>query len=162
MLRERERHVEALQRQLGEIKADRQALLDLFRQQTQDLEERNHWAQQLDQDLKKAGERIVAVQNEMAELTTAYQVHLAHMEHENDIKTEWARKASAELDSKCQELKHCVDLLETSEATVRERTIWAQSNEAHRAELAARLEMVRDSRWVKLGRQVGLGPDLSK
>jgi SMC interacting uncharacterized protein involved in chromosome segregation len=162
MLRERERHVEALQRQLADIKADRQALLELFRQQTEDLEERNHWAQQLDQDLQKAGERIVAVQNEMAELAAAYQAHLAHMEQENEVKTEWAQKASAELDAKCQELKHCVDLLETSEATVRERTIWAQTTEAQRAELAATLEMVRDSRWVKLGRQVGLGPDVSK
>ena len=59
MLREREQHVEALQRQLADIKADRQALLELFRQQTRDLEERNLWAQSLDTDLKAAGERIV-------------------------------------------------------------------------------------------------------
>jgi hypothetical protein len=51
--------------------------------------------------------------------------------------------------------------LDTAEATVRERTIWAQTAEAQRAELAAQLEMMRSSRWVKMGRTVGLGPDLS-
>ena len=48
MLRERENHVEALERQLADIKADRQALLELFRQQTRELEERNQWAQRLE------------------------------------------------------------------------------------------------------------------
>ena len=47
-------------------------------------------------------------------------------------------------------------------ASVRERTVWAQTAEAARAQLAARLEMIRGSRWVKIGRTVGLGPDLSK
>ena len=162
MLRERELHVEALERQLAEIKADRQALLELFRQQTRELEERNQWAQRLDTDLKTAGERIVALQTEAAELATGYQAQVARMEQEDQVKTEWARKASGELEAKCQELAHCVGLLDAAEATVRERTIWAQTAEAQRAELAAQLEMIRASRWVKMGRTVGLGPDLSK
>jgi ubiquinone/menaquinone biosynthesis C-methylase UbiE len=162
MLRERELHVEALQRQLAEIKADRQALLDLFRRQTADLQESNQWAQRLDTDLKTAGERIVALQNEAAGLALEYQAQVARMEHEDQVKTAWARKASADLEAKCQELAHCVGLLDTAEATVCERTIWAQTAEAQRAELAAQLEMIRASRWVKMGRTVGLGPDLSK
>jgi SAM-dependent methyltransferase len=162
MLRERELHVEALQRQLADIKADRQALLDLFRQQTRDLEQRNTWAQQLDRDLAASRERIIELQNEAAELTAGYQAQVARMEQEDQVKTEWARKASAELQAKCEELAHCVGLLDAAEATVRERTIWAQTAEAQRAELAAQLEMIRTSRWVKMGRTVGLGPDLSK
>jgi ubiquinone/menaquinone biosynthesis C-methylase UbiE len=162
MLRERELHVEALERQLAAIKADRQALLDLFRQQTRELEERGTWAQQLDRDLTTSRERIVALQNEAAELAAGYQVQVARMEQEDQVKTEWARKASAELEAKCQELAHCVGLLDTAEAMVRERTVWAQTAEAQRAELAAQLEMIRASRWVKMGRTVGLGPDLSK
>jgi ubiquinone/menaquinone biosynthesis C-methylase UbiE len=162
MLRERELHVEALERQLAEIKADRQALLELFRRQTSELEERNQWAQQLDMDLQAARERIVEIQNEAADLATSYQAQVARMEKEDQVKTEWARKASADLEAKCQELAHCVGLLDTAEATVRERTIWAQNAEALRANLAAQLEMIRASRWVKMGRTVGLGPDLSK
>jgi ubiquinone/menaquinone biosynthesis C-methylase UbiE len=162
MLRERELHVEALQRQLADIKADRQALLDLFRRQTSELEERTKWAQQLDADLKTSGERIAALQNEAAALAAGYQAQVLRMEQEDRVKTEWARKASAELEAKCQELAHCVGLLDTAEAIVCERTIWAQTAETQRAELAAQLEMIRASRWVKMGRQVGLGPDLSR
>ena len=158
LLRERELHVEALEGQLAEIKADREALLDLFRRQTRELEQRNQWAQRLDDELKAAGGRIVALQKEAADLAAGYQAQLARMEQDDRTKTEWARKTSAELEAKCQELSHCVGLLDTAEATVRERTIWAQTAEAARAELAAQLEMVRDSRWLKLGRQVGLGP----
>lgn len=160
MLRERELHVEALECQLAAIKADRDALLDLFRQQTRELEERNEWAMQLNAELKTSGDRIVALQNELVELAAGYRAQLEHMEEQDRIKTEWGRKASADFDAKCQELAECVRLLEASDLTVRERTIWAQTAEAERAELAARLEMVRASRWLKLGRQVGLGPDL--
>jgi ubiquinone/menaquinone biosynthesis C-methylase UbiE len=162
MLREREQHVEALERQLGDVKADRQALLELFRQQTKDLEERNLWAQRLDADLNAAGERIFALQNELAQLTTGYQAQFERMEEQNQIKTAWALNASADLEAKCQELADCVGLLNAANSTVSERTVWAQTAEAQRAELAARLEMIRDSRWVKMGRTVGLGPDLSK
>lgn len=158
LLRERELHVEALQRQLAEIKADREALLHFHRQQTLELEQRNQWAQNLDDELKTAREHITAMQHEFADLAAANQAELARLEQEDRIKTEWARKTSAELEAKCQELAHCVGLLDTAEATVRERTVWAQTAEAARAELAAQLEMVRDSRWLKLGRQVGLGP----
>ena len=162
MLRERELHVEALQHQLDHVKPEREALLELYRKQTRELEERNEWAQGLNRELKAAGERIFALQSELAEITAGYQAQLAHMEQQDQIKTEWARKASADLEAKCRELADCVKLLDASDATVRERTIWAQTAEAQRAELAARLEMIRESRWVKMGRTVGLGPDLSK
>jgi ubiquinone/menaquinone biosynthesis C-methylase UbiE len=160
MLRERERHVEALERQLADIKADRQALLELFRKQTGELEERNELAERLNTDLKTAGETIAALQTEAAELTAGYQAQLVRMEQEDQVKTEWARKASAELEAKCQELAHCVGLLDAAEATVRERTVWAQTAEATSEQLAAQVEMIRASRWVKIGRTVGLGPDL--
>jgi ubiquinone/menaquinone biosynthesis C-methylase UbiE len=155
MLRERGLHIEALKRQLAET-------IELFRQKTRELEERTEWARRLDKDLKTAGDRIVELQNEAADLAADYSAQFARMEHENQIKTEWARKASAELEAKCQELAHCVELLDAAESSVRERTIWAQAAEARRADLAARLEMIRGSRWVKMGRTVGLGPDLSK
>jgi ubiquinone/menaquinone biosynthesis C-methylase UbiE len=160
VLRERELHVEALERQLAEIQADREALLGIHREQTRELEERNLWAQSLNADLKAAGERVAALQNEAAELAAGYGAQVARMEEEDRIKTEWARKASAELEAKCKELAECVGLLDIAEATVRERTAWAQTAEAQRAGLAAQLEMIRESRWVKMGRTVGLGPEI--
>jgi hypothetical protein len=160
ILRERELHVEALQKQLAEIKADREALLEFLRQQTRELEERTLWAQSLDAELKAAGARISDLQNEVVELATGYQAQVAQMEKEDRVKTEWARQASAELEAKCRELADCVRLLDTAEATVCERTVWAQTAETQKAALAAQLEMVRASRWVKMGRTVGLGPDV--
>jgi ubiquinone/menaquinone biosynthesis C-methylase UbiE len=158
MLREREQHVEALEQQLADVKTDRNSLLDLFRQQTQDLEERGKWAQRLDSDLKAAQERIVALQNEATELTAAYTAECARLEHENQTKTEWARKSSAELEAKCKELAECVRLLNISDETLRQRTIWAQTAELGRAQLEAQLDMIRTSRWLRLGQKVGLGP----
>ena len=162
ILRERELHVEALQQQLAQVKADREALLEVTGQLNRELVERAVWGEGLNADLKAAGERIGALQNEVVELATGYQGQVARMEEEDRVKTEWARKASAELEEKCRELAGCVKLLDIAEATVCERTEWAQTAEAQRAGLAAQLEMIRASRWVKMGRTVGLGPDLSK
>ena len=161
ILRERELHVEALQKQLAQMTAEREALLELYRQQTRELEERSLWAQSLDAELKAAGDRIGALQNEVVALGTGYQAQVDRMEQEDRVKTEWARKVSAELEAKCRELAECVRLLDTAEETVSERTVWAQTVEAQRAGLAAQLAMVRESRWVRMGRTVGLGPDLS-
>ncbi len=158
MLREREQHVEALEQQLADLKTDRNSLLDLSRQQTQELEERGVWAQQLDSDLKAAQERIVALQNEAAELTAAYTAECARLEQENQTKTEWARKSSAELEAKCKELAECVRLLDVSNDTLHQRTIWAQTAELGRAQLEAQLDLIRTSLWVRIGRKVGLVP----
>jgi len=162
LLREREQHIRLLEQQLCEARTERDSILSLFRRQTEELEERNRWAEKLNADLKAAGERIVALQNEAAELAAAYQAQLAKLEEEDRIKTEWARNTAAELAAKCQELADCVKLLDTAEATVRERTLWAQTAEAQREHLTALLEMVRSSRWLKLSRTVGLGPVLDK
>jgi len=94
------------------------------------------------------------------ELAAGYQAQVAQMEREDQLKTDWARRVSAELEAKCQELAGCVRLLDAAEATVCERTEWAQTAEAQRATLAAQLEMIKTSRWVKMGRTVGLGPEV--
>jgi ubiquinone/menaquinone biosynthesis C-methylase UbiE len=159
LLRERELHVAALEQQLADVKASRQALLEIHRQQTKELEERSAWARELDADLKTAGERIVALQNEAADLAAGYRAQVTQMEQEDQIKTEWARKVSAELEAKCQELANCVALLDAAEATVSDRTVWAQTAEMARMQLQSQMDMVRASRFVRMGRRVGLGPD---
>src|ERR1700722_3622708 len=83
ILRERELHVEALQKQLAQITAEREALLELFRGQTRELEERSLWAQRLDAELKAAGDRIGPLQNEVVELGTGSQAQVDRMEQED-------------------------------------------------------------------------------
>jgi len=43
-----------------------------------------------------------------------------------------------------------------------ERTAWAHRLDAQLQETIAQLEMVRQSRWLKLGRQLGLGPQVKE
>jgi hypothetical protein len=49
-------------------------------------------------------------------------------------------------------------LLQIAEATVEERTLWAQRVEAQREKLEFQLSMIQASRWIKLGRTFGVGP----
>ena len=66
-----------------------------------------------------------------------------------------------------EELARAVDVLHNAEKELEERTAWAlrldeekrQLEEARRG-LEQQLAMVRASRWVKLGRRFGLGPEL--
>jgi SAM-dependent methyltransferase len=176
LLREREQHVQLLESQLArtkkwlaETQTERDALLELHRRQKEELESRNRWAEKLNAELQSAGERVAAVQNELASeqqaaaaVATGYESKVAGLEDENRAKTEWAvateARLSQELEQKGRELAECARLLDTAEATVTERTLWAQRVEAQRQELAAQMEMIRASRWLKLGQKLGLGP----
>lgn len=169
LLREREHHIHLLEHEIARTKqwlagtlAERDDLLRLFRKQKEELEERNRWAVELNERLDAAGRRIVDLQNEAEALTTGYDSKILELQEDNRAKAQWALDTEARLtealDAKCRELFECVRLLETAEATVEERTLWAQRLEAERGELAAHLDRVRASRWLRLGRKLGLGP----
>jgi ubiquinone/menaquinone biosynthesis C-methylase UbiE len=169
LLREREQHVQLLQEQLTQTKrwlhdtqTERDSLLDLFRKQKEELDDRTHWAQRLNRELESSAQRIVDLQNELDTVTSGYEAKVNELEIENQAKTEWALATEArfmqELEARGRELAECVRLLETAEATVEERTLWAQRVEAQREKLEAQLSMIRASRWIRLGRKFGLGP----
>jgi len=171
LLREREQHILLLEQELATTRgwlastqSDRDSLLQLHAEVNRQLETSNRWAASLGAELDGAGQRIVYLQNEIEALGTAYENKVGELEEENRAKTQWALETEArlttELAAKCDELAECVRLLESSEATMLERTEWAQRAEAQRAELAAKLNMVRASRWVRLGRKMSLGPDI--
>ena len=183
ILREREQHIERLEgelqekdRWLQETLEDRRKLVEMFRQQSQELEERNRWAQELDEQLSAARQRIADLQKELAEQQEAgrrvaqgYETKVRELEQEHQRQALWAQEtekrltreleaATSELAARCQELAECARLLDTAEATVEERTRWAQRLEEQLKQAEALLNMVRASRWVKLGRAIGLGP----
>jgi len=169
LLREREQHVQLLEQQLIDTKkwladtqTERDSLLDLFRRQKEELDDRTHWAERLSAELEASGQRIVALQNELEAVASGYESKVNELETENRAKTEWAlateERLMQELQARGRELAECVRLLETAEATVEERTLWAQSVEAQRETLEVQLGMIRTSRWIKLGRKFGLGP----
>jgi SAM-dependent methyltransferase len=176
VLRERERHILLLQGELRtknewleKLKEEHQRLLDMFRRQKDELEARNLWAEGLNRELQARGNRIVELQEELereheAVRTAAsrYEGKISELERENIEKTEWAleteRRLGAELEEKARELAECVEHLHAAEHSVEERTAWALRVQADLEQAQQQLALFQASRWVKLGRMVGLGP----
>jgi len=173
LLREREQHVQLLEDQLAlhkkwfaETQAERDSLLDLYRKQKDEVEARNRWGEKLNAEIESVKQRVVEVQGELAAeqesvhaTVAGYEAKIAELEAENLAKTEWARstetRLTKEIEDKSRELAECVRLLSSAEATVEERTLWAQRVEAQ-------LSLIRASRWLKLGRKLGLGPAIDR
>jgi len=176
LLREREQHIRLLEEQLAqtnrwlaETQAERDSLLELFRKQTQELAERHRWALDLAAQLDAKSQRVVDLQEQFVkeqqsatEMAAAYESRLAELDAENRARLEWGMateaRLTAELEARGRELAECVRLLDAAEATVTERTLWAQRTEAARQQLAAQINMIQASRWLKLGRAFKLGP----
>jgi ubiquinone/menaquinone biosynthesis C-methylase UbiE len=180
ILRERERHIHLLETELdknkqwlAEITAERAQLLYLHAEQTRHLEEQNRWAAEADRQRVAALERISQLQDELraeqtaaAEVAAGYAAAIADLEKDNAEKTQWAldteARLSKEIASKCAELAEAVRLLDAAEATVIERTRWAEQLRVETEQLDARLRMIRNSRWIRLGRTFGVGPQVSE
>jgi len=178
LLRERERHIRLLEDELRQTKqwldaviADHKKLFDVHAEQTRHLEEHNRWALKLDQDWRAALARIVQLQEELkaeqaagAEVALGYERAVTELQQENLRRTEWAleteRRLTGELAKKSDDLAEAVRLLDTAEATVVERTLWAQQLHKRLEHAEAQVRMIRESRWIKLGRRFGLGPQV--
>jgi ubiquinone/menaquinone biosynthesis C-methylase UbiE len=176
LLREREQHVQLLEDQLAltkkwfaEAQSERDTLLDLYRQQKEEVESRNRWGEKLNSEIDNVRQRVVQLQDELAvdqesaqAAVAGYEAKLAELDAENLAKTEWALSTEARLTKEIDDISHqlaeYVRLHSAAEATVEERTLWAQRAETQRQQLAAQLSLVRTSRWLKLGRKLGLGP----
>jgi len=185
VLRERERHIGKLegelntkdrwldkaQADLAEFDRQHQKLLVMFREQKEELERSNKWAEELDASLVAARERASEVQEELArdqenarKVVAGYNAKIAALEQENREKTAWAQDTETRLTAEIQQIakqhSEAVAALERSDAELQVRTAWALRLEGEKRQLEEQLNMVRASRWIKLGRKVGLGPAL--
>ena len=178
VLREREQHILKLESELAqktqwlEQKAGEHArLVQLHEELKGELESRNRWAEDLNRQLQDTGQRVADLQAELAAEQQAardtvgqYERKIGELEQDAAAKAKWAieteQRLTAELAAKTEELARCVQLLDTAERTVEERTQWALSIERQRAELETRLAAVQGSRWYRLGRSIGLGPEV--
>jgi SAM-dependent methyltransferase len=167
LLREREQHVQLLEQQLirtkkwlAEAQAERNTLLDLYRNQTDELMERNRWAERLGAELESLGQVLVNERKQAEALASEYDARVIQLEADTQVKTEWALATAASLEEKSNELVRCLELLQAAETNVEERTVWAQRTEKLRADLATQLDLIRQSRWIRLGRKFRLGPSL--
>lgn len=171
VLRERELHIERLEQELNtknqwlaDAQREHQALLDVHRTQKAELEKSNLWAAKLDARVVALQDELKAEQAAGREVAAGYEAKVAELEAEVCRRTEWARETETRLTIEIQdrsvELARAVELLHAAEATIEERTLWAQRLDKDLDELTTRLSMVRASRWVRVGRILGLGPDL--
>jgi SAM-dependent methyltransferase len=185
VLREREQHIALLEAELAQkdewlekakqdladLNRDHQKLLEMYRAQKEDLEARNQWALQLNQEVEQRSARIVELQNELAAeqagaktVVEAYESKVLGLEEEVRQRTHWAleteSRMSKELAERSDELARCVELLHQTEKTVEERTAWAQQLQDQVKTAEEQMSLLRASRWLRLGRRFGLGPEL--
>ena len=145
---------------MAEAQAERNTLLDLYRSQTDELMERNRWAERLGAELESLGQVLINERKHAEALASEYDTRVTQLEVDNLVKTEWALATAASLEERSHELVRCLELLQAAETTVEERTLWAQRTEKLRTDLAAQLDLIRQSRWIRLGRKFRLGPSL--
>jgi SAM-dependent methyltransferase len=178
VLRERERHIDLLERELAtknewlrKALDEHQALMAKFRQQKEALEESNRWGESLTRELEERGARIVELQEEFVREQDAarkvaddYAAKVLELEEDIRSKTKWARDVEASLTAEVQKqtahLVAAVEALHRTEKELEERTAWALGLQEQANGLAQQMGLVRASRWMKLGRKVGLGPVL--
>jgi SAM-dependent methyltransferase len=183
VLRERERHIAVLEKELtlkdewlhkaqedlSKFDCEHQKLLGMFRQQQAELERSNLWADELNAQVGERDARVVALQEELERdqenarsVVAGYNAKVAALEQENREKAQWAidtdQRLSAEIQRMSGELLQALVALEGSGKELEARTAWALRLEKEKRLVEEQLAMVRLSRWVKLGRKVGLGP----
>jgi len=185
VLREREKHIGLLEHELGiknqwlekakkelaDLNLEHQKLLEMFRRQKDELEARNQWALELNQQVEERASRVAQLQDELAAEQAAaravveeYEKKVLGLEEDVRQRTAWAldteTRLSKELAEKSEELVKCVEILHQAEKTAEERTAWAQRLEQQAQTLNEQMSMLRASRWLKMGRLFGLGPEL--
>jgi hypothetical protein len=111
--------------------------------------------EQLRSEKEKLVKIVRELNTELADAHTGYGARIAELEQSEREKIAWAQRVQSELTD-------CAALLERAEQTVIERTEWAQRVQAELDRANQVLAMVRASRWVRLGRKAGLGPDLTQ
>jgi len=178
VLRERERHIDLLEAELKTKNewlqrslAEHEQLVEEFRELKAELDKNNRWALELDAQVKARDQRIVELQDEMAreqaaaqKVASDYARKVAELEGDVRAKTQWALDVEtalkAEIEKQTNHLAAAVDALHNTERELEERTAWALRLKGEAEALAHHLALVRASRWIRLGRKVGLGPEL--
>ena len=178
VLRERERHIDLLEKEvdeknqwLAEAQRDLEEMTHQYARLEGELEESNRWAGTLNSELEERRVRVAALQAEMAEeqenarqVAAAYEAKVTDLEADIRSKIKWAQDVETaltiEVRKQTADLVKAVEALHHTEKELFDRTEWALRLEKESTELARQVELFRASRWVKLGRKVGLGPVL--
>ena len=98
-------------------------------------------------------------------MVAAYNAKIAALEEEGREKAQWAIDTETRLTAEIQKIADALtdgrrQRWSRPRRNLQERTVWALRLEEEKRQLEEQLNMVRASRWIKLGRKVGLGPAL--
>jgi len=166
VLRERERHIALLDAELAQkdqwLEKAQRDLAEFERQQRKllgELAQSNQWADALNRELEERRTRVDELQQELAREQENAQRQIHELEQDLARKIEWARQIDATLKAEIAEKKEAVDMLHQVESELAERTAWAQRLNEDLARVSGQLTLYQTSRWVKLGKKVGLGPE---
>ena len=162
VLREREHHIRKLaeevalkNRAIDDLVQARDELMDLFAEQKDQLEERNRWAANLNQELERARTLIDNLEVEMREQARGYETKIDELEDDSRERTEWYEAKIAELERDCRER---AEWAIRNEQLAEERTKWAVDLDQRVHALEDRLRLILSSRWIRLGNALGIGP----
>jgi SAM-dependent methyltransferase len=167
LLRERERHIAKLEEELFQVRqwldqttASRNMMMQEHAAIEREADEKTRWAKELEGLLHSAQARVVELQDQNATQQAEAALIIENLHAENLKNIAWAQETGRKLEHTLGELASTVKLLDQAETTVIERTEWAQGLNAELETERARIEAIRQSRWMKLGRSAGLGPKL--
>lgn len=167
ILRERELHIEKLEsevaaktRWLNELETEHKQAVDRIHALMAEVDEKNAWAQRLNEELAEATERLTRMDETIRGIVAAYDAKIAELEKEMGSMVAWVRETEDRLAAKSEELVQCLEMLHRTEQELEERTRWALDLDKARQNLESRLHLVQASRWYRLGRTFGLGPEL--
>jgi ubiquinone/menaquinone biosynthesis C-methylase UbiE len=178
VLREREQHIQRLTAELttkdawlAREQTAQQALLAAHNQTIAELQAANTWAQTSNETLQASQQRVVELQDELQaeqaaakEVAAAYEAELQRLETEKADAVAWAeskdREWSAAIAAAEAQFRQCLEKLHEAEGLVEARTLWAQGLDREVATLREQLALAGASRWLRLGRRLGVGPVL--
>jgi SAM-dependent methyltransferase len=167
ILREREQHIAKLEAELalkGEWLSEAHRV---HRELQAHHEQQNRWAMKLEEDLHAAQARIVALHEQnaadhraAAEVVKQYEVNITELEQDAAGKAQWALDTEKRLEAEHAQLVEVVAKLTAAEELVEQRSRWALTLQDRVAQIEAQLNLVRASRWIGIGRKLGVGPQL--
>lgn len=171
VLREREAHIAKLESELAQkdewltqLKTNHASLLESHHSLEEKYSLTVKWGQELNEKIDQLGKQIEEMQTAAEQTVAGYESKVSELEADLAARAASAAaneaRLEAELAAKVAELASSVKLLRDAETLAEERTLWAQSLDLRIAELEATIATAGNSRWLKLGRRLGVGPQL--
>ncbi len=182
LLREREHHIAKLEGELGkkdtwlkQVIAEHAELQRSHEETVAELKQRNEWADRLNEEIEdrramiarlqqQAGEQLAWIRNLEADIAKR-DLEIERLMNENQglesdvtARTGWARSLEEQLDVKIRHVRLQAQELEEYTAHS-ERQAGALSDQTQQLDaLRSERRLIANSKWIRLGRKLNLGP----